>query len=69
MDIEWILGDLGSVPWEREFDFAVMTGHTFQMVLGDDEPRGALAAVHAALTDGGQFGFETRGPLGRAWES
>lgn len=68
-DIEWILGDLGSTSWEREFDFAVMTGHAFQVLLGDDEPRATLAAVHAALSDDGRFGFETRNPLAREWES
>ncbi|MFG2169796.1 class I SAM-dependent methyltransferase [Streptomyces niveus] len=67
--IEWIVGDLESVSWEREFDFVVMTGHAFQVLLGDDELRAALGAVRAALTDGGQFGFETRDPLARAWES
>lgn len=68
-DIEWILGDLESTSWEREFDFAVMTGHAFQALLGDDELRAALGAVRAALTDDGRFGFETRNPLARAWES
>ncbi|TXL90818.1 class I SAM-dependent methyltransferase [Streptomyces sp. IB2014 016-6] len=68
-DIEWIAGDLESTSWEREFDFVVMTGHAFQALLGDDELRAALAAVHAALTDDGRFGFETRNPLARAWES
>src|SRR3981081_2071370 len=26
-DIEWILGDLASVGWDREFDLVVMSGH------------------------------------------
>lgn len=69
LDIEWILGDLESTSWEREFDFVVMTGHAFQELLGDAELRAALAAVRAALTDDGRFGFETRNPLARAWES
>ncbi|MFC8830981.1 class I SAM-dependent methyltransferase [Streptomyces sp. NPDC057137] len=69
LDIEWILGDLESTSWEREFDFVVMTGHAFQVLLGDDELRAALAAVRVALSDGGRFGFETRNPLARAWES
>ncbi|WP_405794541.1 class I SAM-dependent methyltransferase [Streptomyces sp. NBC_01506] len=69
LDVEWILGDLESTSWEREFDFAVMTGHAFQELLGDDELRASLAAVRAALTDNGRFGFETRNPLARAWES
>src|SRR6266516_6018529 len=29
-DIEWIVGDLGSVGWNQEFDLVVMTGHAFQ---------------------------------------
>ncbi|MEU0950896.1 class I SAM-dependent methyltransferase [Streptomyces niveus] len=68
-DIEWIAGDLESTSWEREFDFVVMTGHAFQVLLGDDGLRAALTAVRAALTDEGRFGFETRNPLARAWES
>jgi len=67
-DVEWVLGGLGSVRWEREFDLVVMTGHAFQVLLGDDELRGALAAVRSALTDDGRFVFETRNPAARAWE-
>lgn len=67
-DIEWVLGDLGSVGWERAFDLIVMTGHAFQVLLGDDDLRASLTAVRTALTDGGRFVFETRNPLARAWE-
>ncbi len=67
-DIEWILGDLASVHWDRAFDLVVMTGHAFQEFVGDDEIRVALAAIAAALTDGGRFAFETRNPPARAWE-
>ncbi len=67
-DIEWVLGDLASVAWDREFDLVVMTGHAFQVLLADDELRGALRAVRRALTDAGRFVFETRNPLVRAWE-
>src|ERR687886_2072227 len=67
-DIEWVLGDLSSVGWEREFDLVVMTGHAFQELVEDDEIRAALAAIRSALTDGGRFAFETRNPLVRAWE-
>ncbi|MHA5053936.1 class I SAM-dependent methyltransferase [Streptomyces sp. SD15] len=65
---EWVLGDLACVRWEREFDLVVMTGHTFQVLSGDDELRTALASVRAALADGGRFVFETRNPAARAWE-
>jgi SAM-dependent methyltransferase len=67
-DVEWILGDLASVAWEREFDLVVMTGHAFQVFIEDDEIRAALAAIRSALTDGGHFVFETRNPQVREWE-
>lgn len=67
-DIEWVLGDLAAVGWDREFDLAVMTGHAFQVFTEDDELRGALAAVRAALAEGGRFAFETRNPSAREWE-
>ena len=67
-DIEWILGDLSSVPFNGEFDLIVMTGHAFQVLVTDEELRAALAAVRRALTPGGRFAFETRNPPARAWE-
>ncbi len=66
-DIEWILGDLDSAAWDREFDLVVMTGHAFQVLVEDDELRAALAAIRAALTGDGRLAFETRNPLARAW--
>jgi SAM-dependent methyltransferase len=67
-DIEWILGDLTTVSFDREFDLIVMTGHAFQVFITDDQLRVALAAIRAALTDSGRFAFETRNPLARRWE-
>lgn len=67
-DVEWVLGDLATVAWEREFDLVLMSGHAFQVFVGDDELRAALAAIRAALTDEGRFAFETRNPAARAWE-
>src|SRR3984957_10242877 len=67
-DIEWVLGTLGSVGWERAFDLIVMTGHAFQVLVTDDDVQVALAAVRTALTDKGRFVFETRNPSVRAWE-
>jgi SAM-dependent methyltransferase len=67
-DVEWVLGDLTSVAWDREFDLVVMTGHAFQVLLGDDELLEALGRIRAALREDGRFAFETRNPLVRAWE-
>lgn len=68
-DVEWVLGDLSSVDWEREFDLIVMTGHAFQVLVEDDEIRDALGAIRSALTNSGRFVFETRNPRVREWES
>jgi SAM-dependent methyltransferase len=67
-DIQWVLGDLGNVDWDREFDLVVMTGHAFQVFIQDDELRASLAAIRSALSDNGRFVFETRNPLVRGWE-
>jgi len=67
-DIEWVLGDLGSVTWSQEFDLIVMMGHAFQVFVQDGELRAALAAIRTALTKTGRFAFETRNPLARGWE-
>ena len=67
-DVEWILGDLASVNWQREFDLVVMCGHAFQVFVEDDDLRTSLRAIRSALEDGGRFAFETRNPPARAWE-
>ena len=67
-DVEWVLGDLTSVAWDREFDLIVMTGHAFQVLTEDDQLRASLAAVRSALAEDGRFVFETRNPLVREWE-
>jgi SAM-dependent methyltransferase len=67
-DIEWVLGDLASVAWAQEFDLVVMTGHAFQVLVGDDELRASLAVIRSVLAEDGRFAFETRNPLVRAWE-
>ncbi len=67
-DVEWILGDLASVRWDGAFDLVLMSGHAFQVFVGDDEVRASLDAIRSALTDDGRFAFETRNPLAREWE-
>jgi SAM-dependent methyltransferase len=67
-DVDWVLGDLATVSWDRAFELVVMTGHAFQVFVEDDELRDALTAIRAALTEDGRFVFETRNPLAREWE-
>ncbi|WP_419993625.1 class I SAM-dependent methyltransferase [Streptomyces boninensis] len=66
-DVEWVSGDLSTVSYDAEFDLIVMTGHAFQVLLTDDEVRGTLAAMRAALAPGGRVVFETRNPAAEAW--
>lgn len=66
--VEWVLGDLTSAAWDQVFDLAVMTGHAFQVFLGDDELQAALDSIRALLKPGGRFAFETRNPGARPWE-
>lgn len=61
-DIEWVRGTAAAMPWEQEFDLAVLTGHAFQRLVGDGEIRAGLAGVRAALREGGRFAFGTRRP-------
>lgn len=67
-DIEWHDCRAATMPWAGEFELAVMTGHAFQCLVGDDEVRASLDAIHRALVDGGCFAFETRNPATRAWK-
>jgi ubiquinone/menaquinone biosynthesis C-methylase UbiE len=68
-DVDWILGDLSGVAWDQQFDVVLMTGHAFQVFIGDHELRVALATMRSALTHGGRLAFETRNPLVRAWDT
>ncbi|MET9729852.1 methyltransferase domain-containing protein [Streptomyces sp. NPDC006458] len=67
-DVEWVLGDFESSRWSAEFGLAVMTGHAFQELLGDEDVRRLLAGVRQALAPRGRFVFETRNPAARAWQ-
>jgi SAM-dependent methyltransferase len=67
-DVEWVVGDLGTATISGPFDLAVMTGHAFQVLVGDREIHDAFMAVGEALSPDGRFAFETRNPLRREWE-
>ena len=65
--IEWAEGTAADARWKVGFDLATMTGHAFQCLVTDRDLRASLAAIHAALHEGGRFAFETRHPQARAW--
>jgi SAM-dependent methyltransferase len=67
--IRWVEGHLEDQEWENAFDLAVMTGHAFQTILGQEKMQRFLASVAKALSVGGRFIFESRNPAVRAWKS
>ncbi|GAA4988233.1 methyltransferase domain-containing protein [Kitasatospora paranensis] len=67
-DVEWSLGRAEDACWEAEFASAVVAGNAFQVFVTDAELRAALAALRAALVDGGRLVLSTRNPAARAWE-
>jgi SAM-dependent methyltransferase len=68
-DIEWRLGDVRNLYVGRRFELVMMTGHAFQVLLGDEDVLAALTCVREHLAPGrGRFAFETRNPPARAWE-
>jgi ubiquinone/menaquinone biosynthesis C-methylase UbiE len=66
--ITWTRCDATTTPFHHMFGLAVMTGHTFQTLVTDDEIDESLYAIRRALAPGGRFAFETRNPLAREWE-
>jgi SAM-dependent methyltransferase len=61
-DIEWVLGTAAALPFEQEFDLAVLTGDAFPAGQPATEIRAVIAGVRAALREGGRFVFDTRHP-------
>ncbi|WP_438748688.1 class I SAM-dependent methyltransferase [Pararhizobium sp. O133] len=66
--VRWILGDIAAVPLNGRFDLVLMTGHVFQVFLGQAETVAMLSTVKRHLEPGGRLAFESRNPLTRIWE-
>jgi ubiquinone/menaquinone biosynthesis C-methylase UbiE len=67
--VQWIVGDVSSVPTSPPFDVVTMTGHAFQCLLTDDEVIATLRTSRELLTAGGKFMFETRNPSVQSWRA
>ncbi len=66
--VRWIQTDAAGLSGPARFDLIVLTGHVFQLLLGDDDVRAALAALSGHLAPGGRLAFETRNPEVREWQ-
>jgi SAM-dependent methyltransferase len=67
-DVEWISGTAASLTFDGGFAHVLMASNAFQCLVTDEEVRASLAAIRAALRDGGTFAFESRNPRARAWD-
>jgi SAM-dependent methyltransferase len=66
--VHWIQSDAAGLAIPARFDLIVMTGHVFQLLLGDRDVRAALEVLAGHLAPGGRIGFETRNPAVREWQ-
>lgn len=66
--VRWIETDAAGLSVPTRFDLIVMTGHVFQLLLGDDDVRAALGTLRRHLASGGRLAFETRNPAVRGWQ-
>jgi SAM-dependent methyltransferase len=67
--VTWVLSDATGLNLATRFDLIIMTGHVFQVFLGDDEIRAVLGNLRRHLAPGGRLAFETRNPAVREWDS
>lgn len=65
--VTWVDSSAAALALEERFDLVIMTGHAFQVLLGDDEIRTSLRALRRHLAPGGRLAFETRNPLVEEW--
>lgn len=65
--VRWVEADARDLDLGERFDLVLMTGHAFQVFLGDGDRRAALATVARHLAPGGRFVFDSRNPADAAW--
>jgi SAM-dependent methyltransferase len=65
--VRWVAGDARTVRLEQRFELIVLTGHAFQVFLGDDDRSALLATIAAHLAPAGRFIFDSRNPAAEAW--
>jgi SAM-dependent methyltransferase len=66
--VRWIEADAAGLSVPTRFDLIIMTGHVFQLLLGDGDVRAALGNLRHHLAPGGRIAFETRNPDAREWQ-
>ncbi len=67
--VRWVRGDARTVRLGRRFDLVVLTGHAFQVFLGDEDRAAVLCTIAAHLAPAGRFIFDSRNPEFRQWRA
>jgi len=65
--VTWIEADARSVRLGRRFELIVLTGHTFQVFLTDEDQQAVCDTIAAHLAPGGTFIFDSREPSREEW--
>lgn len=60
--VAWVEADARTVRLDKCFDLVILTGHSFQVFLTEDDQAAVLTAIAAHLAPGGRFIFDTRNP-------
>ena len=60
--VVWIQDFAETFTHDRRFDLIIMTGHAFQVLLGDDQVEGSLSNMIQHLKPNGTVVFESRNP-------
>jgi SAM-dependent methyltransferase len=67
--VRWVEADAAGFSDGTRYDLIIMTGHAFQVLLGDREVRATLGNFRRHLAAGGRLAFEARNPEMREWDS
>ena len=65
--VTWIEADARSVRFGRRFELIVLTGHTFQVFLTDEDQQAVCDTIAAHLAPRGTFVFDSRNPSREEW--
>jgi SAM-dependent methyltransferase len=67
--VTWVEADARNVRLGRRFDLIVLTGHTFQVFLTDDDQCAVCETIAAHLAPGGNYIFDSREPTREEWRA
>jgi SAM-dependent methyltransferase len=65
--VTWIEADARNVRLGRRFELIVLTGHSFQVFLTDEDQRAVCDTIATHLAPGGTFVFDSREPSREEW--